>query len=81
MVLFLQVLKSSLFKQRLQGIWHLTLVQSIVILVKGYFSLNCSGMCLFTFSLEGHMGTSLSLKYKRLTLVIIILLIVVRDIP
>ena len=42
-----------------------TSVQSIIIRVEGYFSLNCSGMCLFIISLVGHMGTSLSLKYKR----------------
>ena len=65
------------FKRRLQGIWHFTSVQSIIIRVEGYFSLNCSGMCLFIISLVGHMGTSLSLKYKRFTQVIIILLIVV----
>ena len=73
--------KYSLFKRRLQGIWHFTSVQSIIIRVEGYFSLNCSGMCLFIISLVGHMGTSLSLKYKRFTQVIIILLIVVWDTP
>ena len=55
-----------LFKRRLLGIWHFTSVQSIITLVDGYFSLNCSGMCLLISSLDGHMGTSLNFKYKKI---------------
>ena len=59
--------------------WHLA--SYFITLVEGYFSLNYSGICSFTFSLDGHISMSLNLRCTKFTQVMISLLIVVWEIP
>ena len=51
-VWFLYELKSSLFIQRLLGIWQQISVQSMMTLVDGYLSLKSTGMCWSTLVLD-----------------------------
>lgn len=54
---FLYELNSLEFNRRLEGLWQLISVQSIITWVEEYLSLKLSGIVALTTSLLGHIDT------------------------
>ena len=61
---FLYELNSLEFNRRLEGIWHLISVQSIITRVEEYLSLKLSSIVALTTPLFAHIDTWPNLRYK-----------------
>ena len=53
------------FNRRLEGIWHLISVQSIITRVEEYFSLKLSSIVALITSLLGHIDIRQNFKYTQ----------------
>ena len=78
---FLLELNSLEFNRRLEGIWHLISVQSIITRVEEYFSLKLSSIVALITSLLGHIDTWQNFKYMQFMQERNVLLTFDREIP